>query len=275
MAIARHYRPGPPLSALVDLFWYYAGFSRPHGKERLLPTGTIELVINLREDQVRTYDPDDTSICRQHPGSVVVGTHSRYFVLDTSEQNDVIGIHFKPGGAFPFLAPPAGEFRDQHIALEALWSPAEVATLRERLLQAATPDARFALLEDALLRRMHTAPERHAAVAHALKCLDHAPHLQTISGLTARIGLSPKRFIRLFEQQVGLTPKLYCRVQRFQRVIQALQQRRQVDWADVALGGGYYDQAHFIRDFRAFSGLNPSAYLGLRGEYLNHVPIPD
>ncbi len=93
--------------------------------------------------------------------------------------------------------------------------------------------------------------------------------------LTERLGLSPKRFIQLFSQQVGLTPKVYCRVQRFQRVLQTVQLQQQVDWADVAAGCGYYDQAHFIRDFRAFSGFNPSAYLSLRGENLNHVPLRD
>ena len=108
---------------------------------------------------------------------------------------------------------------------------------------------------------------------HALRCIEHAPHLHTIASLTERIGLRPKRFIQLFTQQVGLTPKVYCRVQRFQRVIQSVQRQRRVDWADVAASCGYYDQAHFIHDFRSFSGLNPGAYMGQRGEWLNHVPM--
>ena len=151
--IAAHYRPPAPLSAYVDLFWYYAGFVREHAKERLLPTGTVELVINLHEDEVRTYDPDDTDICHRLPGSVVVGVHSRYFVLDTSEQNDVIGIHFKPGGAYRFLAPPADAFRNAHVDLQAVWGPLAVE-VRERLLEAATTEAKFALLEQALLSRL-------------------------------------------------------------------------------------------------------------------------
>jgi AraC-like DNA-binding protein len=273
--IARHYRPAAPLSNFVDLFWYYAGHVREHSKERLLPTGTIELVINLHEDEVRTYDPDNTDICHRTPGSVVIGAHSRYFVLDTSEQSNVIGIHFKPGGAFPFLKPPVGEFRDMHVALDAVWGAGGVAALREQLLQAPTPEDKFAVLESTLLSRISHYPEPHAAVAHAVKCFDGAPQVQTITSLTERIGLSPKRFIQLFTEQVGLTPKLYCRVQRFQRVVQSVWQQRQVDWAGVAADCGYYDQAHFIRDFRAFSGLNPSAYLSLRGDFLNHVPLKD
>ena len=272
--IARHYRPAAPLSSFVDIFWYYAGMQRPHAKERALPTGTTEVVINLSEDEVRTYDADDTSICRRLPGSVIAGAHSRFFVLDTAEQKDVIGIHFKPGGAFPFLAAPADAFRNSHIELEALWG-LRTAELREQLLEAVTPEAKFAVLEKTLLGRISHDRVPHVAVLHAINCLDGAPHLQTISRLSERIGLSPKRFIQLFTQQVGLTPKLYCRVRRFQRVLQTVQQQRQVDWADVAADCGYYDQAHFIRDFRAFSGFNPSAYLSVRGEYLNHVPLRD
>jgi len=271
---AHHYRPPAPLSAHVDLFWYYSGFVRGHARERLLPTGTIELVINLHEDEVRTYDPDDTRICLRNAGSVVVGAHSRYFVLDTVEQIDVVGVHFRPGGAYPFLAPPADGFSNAHVDLEALWG-LRTRELRERLLAAATPEAKFAVLGQALLARLGRGPEAHPAVLHALRCIDGAPQLQTIARLTERLGLSPKRFIQLFGQQVGLTPKVYCRVKRFQRAIQSVQRQQRVDWAGVAAACGYYDQAHFIRDFRAFSGLNPGAYLSQRGEYLNHVPMPD
>src|SRR5581483_7728418 len=207
--VALHYRPPAPLSAYVDLFWYYTGFARGHAKERLLPTGTTELVINLHEDEVRTYDTDHFERCFRHPGSVVVGVHNRYFVLDTEEQANVIGIHFRPGGAFPFLAPPADDFRNAHVDLEAVWGP-EARHLRERLLAAATPEGKFAVLEKALLARLGRASGPHGAVLHALRSIDGAPHLHTIGRLTERLGLSPKRFIQLFAQQVGLTPKVYC-----------------------------------------------------------------
>lgn len=271
-----HYSPPAPLSAWVDLLWYYAGYQRGHAKERLLPTGTVELVLNLREDECRTYDPDDLERCHRSSGSVVVGAHSRYFVLDTAEQNDVIGIHFKPAGAFRFLGMPADAFRNAHVDLDAVWSETQVRILRERLLEAPTARAKVVVLEQALLDRLrndHNEPD--GAVMHALRCIELAPQLHTIARLTERIGLSPKRFIGLFTRQVGLTPKVYCRVQRFQRVIQSVQKQQRVDWAGVAASCGYYDQAHFIRDFRAFSGLNPGTYLGQRGEYLNHVPIRD
>jgi AraC-like DNA-binding protein len=272
--VARHYRPGPPLSSLVDQFWYYYGHTRPHSRERLLPTGTLELVVNLREDRVLTYDPDQLERCLPLPGSLVIGAYSRYFVLDTSAVSNVIGIHFKPGGAFAFLAPPAGELRDQHVGLEALWGVRETALLREQLLEAPSAEAKFAVLERALLRRLRQATP-HGAVDLALRRLERAPQLRTLAQVSGSIGLSPRRFIELFTAQVGLTPKLYCRIQRFQRALEAAARPAPVNWTAVALDCGYYDQAHFIRDFRAFSGLSPTAFLGTRRDYPNHVAMPD
>jgi AraC-like DNA-binding protein len=94
-----------------------------------------------------------------------------------------------------------------------------------------------------------------------------------VSAVTDYIGISTRRFIQLFHQQVGLTPKAFCRVRRFQRVLRSVHGRREVDWAQVALDCGYYDQPHFIHDFQAFSGFTPSAYLALATTHLNHVPL--
>jgi methylphosphotriester-DNA--protein-cysteine methyltransferase len=91
--------------------------------------------------------------------------------------------------------------------------------------------------------------------------------------MTDEVGLSPKRFISIFRDQVGLTPKLYGRVRRFQTVIERVHGAADVDWADVALSAGYYDQAHFSHDFRGFTGLTPTAYLAKQGEFMNHVPM--
>lgn len=77
----------------------------------------------------------------------------------------------------------------------------------------------------------------------------------------------------MFTEEVGLTPKLFCHIRWFQEVLRLIQRRRQVEWANIALACGDYDQSHFIRDFWAFSGLNPTAYLRVRGEHLNHVPL--
>ena len=271
------YIPPPPLSDFVEVFWLYEGFSQTHAKERKLPDGSMGLVINLREDRFRIYDRQDPSKGETFRGCLVSGVQSEFIVIDTANQASIIGVHFKPGGGFPFFGMPASELYDVHVPLDALWGAA-AGELREQLLGAETPEAKFVILERYLLARA-TPLVRRPAVSFALKEFQSLSQHRTISDLTEQIGLSPRRFIEVFSEEVGLTPKLFCRVRRFQQVLRSLKSGttdvRQVDWADVAASCGYFDQAHFIRDFRAFSGLNPTAWFPLRGEHINHVALSD
>lgn len=270
------YIPRPPLSEFIHFLWLYDGYSQPHAKERILPSGEMQLVINLAEDQSRFYDRNDFARCYSFRGALLYGSHSEYQVIDTAEQASVIGVHFRAGGAFPFLRMPAGEMSETTVALESLWGPAAV-DLRDRLLEARTHQARFEILEAVLLaeflRGARAMP--HGAVGFALRRFLGTPHTETIAGLTDRIGLSPKRFIQLFRDQTGFTPKVFCRIRRFQKALDSIEGCRSVDWPAVALDSGYFDQAHFNHDFRAFSGINPSTYLARRTPHRNHVPLAD
>lgn len=270
--IYRTYIPRPPLSDFVKLFWFYEGYDPPHEMERILPTGTTELIINLRDDTLKVYDPCDTERFRSFGRSVICGAHSDFFVIDTACQAATMGVHFGPGGAFPFLTLPAGELRDTHVSLETLWGAA-ATDLRDLLLEAETLEKRFDILEQTLLDQATRPLTLHPAVVFALKEFQRIPHTRAISEVTDQIGLSQRRFIQAFRDEVGLTPKLFCRIRRFQEVLRRIEVGDQVEWANVAHSCGYFDQAHFIHDFRAFSGLNPTAYNARRGEHLNHVPL--
>jgi AraC-like DNA-binding protein len=256
MLYYRH-TPAAPLSDFIELLWLYEKAAPSHDSERVLPTGTVELVINLGDRASDGFD------------ALIAGPHSRFFVLDTSRPISVIGAHFRPGGAFPFLALPLHELRNQHVALDALRG-AHVAELRERLLAAQGPEARLVLLERLLTSWLRDSRARHPVVGHALAAFEGAS--RRIGDVVEETGVSSRRFIRLFSDEVGLTPKSFCRVRRFQRTVTRLQGVRTVDWADIALACGYCDQAHMIHDFRDFSGLSPSSYLSRRVEHMNHVP---
>jgi AraC-like DNA-binding protein len=266
-----HYRPPSPLSQFVEMFWYYEGEAGgPHTKERLLPQGSSELVVNLREDEIRLYDRKNLNESHKLGGAVICGPHSQFFVIDTAEQDCVAGVHFRAGGAFPFFDLPFSELHNEHVSLGTLWGHAAIR-LRDRLLEESTPQAKLRRFEEILLEQICQPLGRHRAVSYALVRLgaEHAP----VAELSDEIGISSRRLVDVFSQQVGLTPKLFSRVQRFQKVIQNLPLENDVDWVDVALDCGYYDQAHFIHDFRSFSGLSPSTYLKYRTRHTNHVPI--
>ena len=269
--------PSPPLSEFVHLLWLYEGYTQPHAKERILPTGEMQIVINLLEDRSSVYDRDDTDRCQSFRGSLLSGAHSRYQVIGTAQQASVIGVRFRPGGAFPFLRRPAGELRDTTVPLDALWGRAAI-DLRDQLLEAETHEARFEILEQFLLAELvrgfdHHGLDQQGAVGFALGRFMDAPHMTTMASVSEQIGLSPKRFIQAFRDETGFTPKVFCRIRRFHRALDRMEGRKSVEWTNVALDCGYFDQAHFIHDFRAFSGINPSSYLVRRTPHRNHVPL--
>ena len=118
----RSYTPAPPLGDFVDRFWLCSD-APPHRRERILPSGTIELVVNLLEDEIRIYDPSHPDRCTRMSGAILSGAYSRFFVIDPLQHAAILGVHFKPGGAFPFLGAPAGELADTHVDVETLWGP--------------------------------------------------------------------------------------------------------------------------------------------------------
>jgi AraC-like DNA-binding protein len=118
---------------------------------------------------------------------------------------------------------------------------------------------------------MYAPRDVHPAVTFALSTFDRASHTTSISAVTDAIGMSAKRFIERFKAQVGVTPKRYCRIRRFQQAVGRAHRGDRVDWAQVALDCGYFDQAHFIHDFRSFSGLTPTDYQAARTPFQNHV----
>ncbi|HEY1939919.1 MAG TPA: AraC family transcriptional regulator [Candidatus Angelobacter sp.] len=265
--------PKPPLSSFVELFWFYDGFPpRTHKKERLMPDGSVELVINLKENEARIYDRENLDKCDRLPGTVLCGPHSNYFVIDTEQQGSVMGIHFRPGGAFPFFKLPADELHNMHVSLEDLWGR-QADLLRRQLLEAPTPSEKFQVIEDCLLAQALRPLQRHRAVDFALHLFGKSNALPAIADVSDQIGISSRRFIQLFSGEVGLTPKLFCRVRRFQQVLHTIRMGKDFDWVDLAASCGYFDQAHFIHDFKAFSGINPTTYMAAKTEHLNHVPI--
>jgi AraC-like DNA-binding protein len=264
--------PQPPLSQFVYSLWLYEGYKQAHAKERVLPTGQMQMVINLLEDRSWIYEREHTDRRQSFSGSLIAGAHSEYLVISTAMQASTIGVNFKPGGAFPFLRMPAGELRDTTVSLDTLWGSAAMS-LRDQLLAAPTHQARFEILEQALLDELRRGCYPHRAVGFAMRCFMAKPHLTTVGSVTGQVGLSPKRFIQLFRDETGFTPKVFCRIRRFQQALDCMEGRKNVEWAKVALDCGYFDQAHFIHDFRAFSGINPSSYLVQQTAHRNHVPL--
>lgn len=266
--------PRPPLSTYVQMLWMVEGYRCAHALDRILPDGETGLVINLAENVVRVYDAQDTGRVRTMGGSVAVGPFCQPFVIDTAEQADVLGAVFKVGGAFALFRLPAAELANQHVPLEFLWG-AFARSLKQEIADASGADRKLAVLEKALLQQARNAEGPHSAVRFSVQELCRAPDIP-ISTLSESAGISRRRLTQLFQEQVGLTPKLFGRVRRFHQVLGRLSASDEVDWADFAVHCGYYDQAHLIHEFQQLSGMTPGAYLPLASRRVgHHLPMID
>ena len=270
--------PSAPLSQLIQCFWYWEGTPLTHAKERLMPTGEASVIFNLREEPIRIYDWSNLDRFETFGQAVLAGARSEPFVIDTLQQERVFGIQFRAGGSFPFFRPPSSEVENRNLSLDCVWNAA-ASTMRERLLEAESVSAMFAVAEDVLTQQLVRPLELHPAVALAARRFSTNPHTATVGAVLDDIGLSHRRFSQLFYDQTGLTPKVFCRVRRFQRVLHHIHTARTVEWTQIALDCGYYDQAHFIHDFQSFSGFTPTGYTenffryDSDNEHVNHVPL--
>lgn len=267
--IYQTYQPRSPLSQFVEFLWYWKGDKLP-SRSCILPVGSMELVIDLHEDKIPLFDLYSQIQCGSTKGARICGVHSEGFIIDIVQNCSVMGVHFKPGGSAAFFTIPGGELHNQIISLEELWQ-GSATELRDRLLEKPTTGDRFLTLERFLLRRMQPL-DRHPVVDFALQEFERlltAP----VSAVTSQIGFSTRHFNQLFRDQVGLTPKLYCRVRRLQRVLRFIEGKKQIDWIDIAFTCGYFDQAHFIHDFRTFANCTPTEYVVKRGFHPCHVKL--
>jgi AraC-like DNA-binding protein len=278
--LLRAYQPGPPLSDFIENMWLYDGYSCLHARERIFPSGTFELVFNLRDDELRIYNETDSGGCSRYSGSLVSGPYDGFFVTDRAEEFSIMGVHFRPGGAFPFLGLSAYELADTHLDLVTIWGR-RAGEIRERLASAPSSWERFRLLENALRMRLHGPLEHHPAVSLALDGFRSDHSRAVVRKLAREAGLSDRRFIDVFRTEVGLNPKLFNRIERFQRVLEKVDRLAEPEWEQVALEHGYFDQSHLIRDFLEFSGFSPADYLrrlkdlrdkGLHVKF-NHLPV--
>ncbi|HEY2615077.1 MAG TPA: helix-turn-helix domain-containing protein [Chthoniobacterales bacterium] len=268
------YQPRLLLRDFIELFWYRCGetpTTADETKEAILPDGCAHLVINLSENAVRLFERLDNDEVTTLSGSVFCGPRSSpYAILPAASA--VIGILFRPGGAFPFLPMPAEELRNIQLPVEHIFGM-RAGELRDRLIAEKTARRKFVLLEMFLLRHLRQPSSLHRAVSYAIRAFETDP-TQNITDVLMKIGLSERRFSRVFSEQVGLTPKQFHRVRRFQKTISSFPLGDGVDWAETALNAGYYDQAHLIHEFRTFSFVTPGTFLATRIVQRNHLPLP-
>lgn len=263
------YRPAQPLAGHVEFFghWRHSG---PTYRSRALPRGAVTIVFDVGRRQQLDFFTADGRTRLAVPPAVVTGPHRAAYVTDIAADEPAMAIHFRPGGAFPFLGIPLGDLQDVAVGLDDIWGHSG-RELHERLIAAPSVAARFGILERFLLSRARLSVRRDPGVAAALAAVETNPSVR-MADLRRLTGLSTKRMIALFRAEVGLAPKAYARVRRLQAALRQLAAGT-AGGARIAADTGYFDQAHFAREFRSFTAMTPTQYGRQRLVLPSHVPV--
>lgn len=252
----RLHKPAFPLAQYVEFIWRATNTGMLPSRRRVYPNGAMALVIHLKKPTVSFFVDDKTYTVRV---PLLAGPYSRSFHTDPSQSTEVIGILFRPGAGRIFFPVAAHELHNIDIALSDIL-PGEADRLLNDVGSATGEHAQFLVVEQYLNRKLEDAVPVHPAVAYAVEQLSREGAVRSIRRIQLDTGLSHTRFIQLFRESVGLTPKLFCRVRRFHTLVDRVGKCKPVNWADLAVDCGYFDQAHLIRDFRAFAGVTPLEY---------------
>jgi AraC-like DNA-binding protein len=219
-------------------------------RRRELPGGRVVLVVSFgpRMDvDGRTYT------------SFAAGLHDAPAITEHDGHGYGIQSYMTPLGARRFFGMPMGEIAGQVVELEDLIGGPAARELAERLAAAPGWPQRLDLFERAIARRVLAAPPVPTELEWAWQRLLETDGAVPITDLAAELGRSRRHLAARFREEIGMTPKGLARLLRFERAVQRL--RAGDELGDLALNAGYYDQAHFNRDFRAFAGTTPTEYL--------------
>jgi AraC-like DNA-binding protein len=253
--------PDPRLRACVIRYCGYdeetASFTR-----RLEAAGLhAPLIFNFGPPiAVRTSASGDE--WQRHGTGFVAGLDDTYALVESSGSQSGLEVCLTPVGAGLITGIPMRHLRGRVVALDDVLGPIG-GLLRDALLEAPGWEERFTIVERFLLARLADAEPPPPCLAWALSRLHSTRGAIEIGSLTAELGCSRRYLIGLFNDHVGVPPKLFARILRFEHALE-LADGHGFGWAEIAQRCGYYDQAHMIGDFQQFSGHSPAAYMSLR-----------
>ncbi len=260
--------PRPPLDVLVHDVYYLTG-TPPYRRLTLPAAPAPLLIVNLGAPfHIRAGNDIDAA---EYADGCVVSTPTRAWQFGYPVSSRSVGVHFKPWGLAPFLPMAAVELCDRPATIEQVWGRPTIDELRAQVAAVTDPDQMLTLLEEGLLRQLR---EVHGLdlVRHVSTAIAATGGTVPIGDLIAAGGVSSTYLARSFKDIIGVTPKRLARAHRFSHTVLSIDPAEPIDWADLAARAGYFDQAHFGREFREVTGFTPTRYVQVRRRFLREHP---
>jgi AraC-like DNA-binding protein len=250
--------PPPDLAGQVECFWTgLADNTTAESANRVLPDGCVDIILGFGS----TDEPGSDDLRE----AFAVGAMTKPLIVSGARPRLYIAVRFKPGFAFAALGIPAAEMTDDRVAFELLSRDggADIAFVAAQT----TPERRLAALADVVRRRLFgEASHVPRSVRAAVHRIVSAGGNLRIESLATELGVTRQGLAKQFATHVGLTPKTFARISRTRLALARADAARaayprDIDWSAIAYELGYYDQPHFIEEFKSITGRTPGEWL--------------
>lgn len=253
------FTPSIQLQNYIQCFWIIARKDKLHSPiiNRVAPDGGVGIIFNFGSsfycsNQNESYDCNDRSI--------ITGTTRNSVKMCFNGEINALGIRFHPGGAYPFIQIPIHELTDHVISLNDI--DIQISETHFSIIANATkPEHKISLLQNLLLSRLVDFNYKEPLLFRSIALIQKHEGLIKVEEIAKRLGMSRRNCERKFKTYVGLTPKMFSRIVRIQAARLRIKTKNDSSLTEVGYETGFYDQAHFIREFKSIMNLTPKEYL--------------
>ncbi|MGF7059044.1 AraC family transcriptional regulator [Brassicibacter mesophilus] len=245
----------PMLKSLIKYYWVIETKSPVEVNHKLSPVSNIDLILNLSPPIIYLKD-EKTKIVPK--GFHFNGISDKYYLINQSGILRVFGISFFPTGLFPILKIPISEFKNKTIEVDLI-----IKGFTERIVDKTNTDDSIPtiikIIENEIVKIVDASLIPRKEIYEVFEVFDKNINNMGINVLCKQYGINQRQIERIFNKYIGISPKLFYRINRFQQTINCLNDND--SFTSLAYNNNYYDQTHFIKDFKSFTGSTPTEFL--------------
>lgn len=254
------YQEFPPSMHLADkirCYWILEQKYFPTNlvPEPILPDGCPEIIFNLASPCYRCY-PDKVEL---QPQTMIIGQMKHYVLIQPAKSLEIFGVRFHPTGFYDFIKQPLCDLTEKIADADSVLGKLG-KEIEQRINEASTTLERISIFESYYEKQTSRSKHHPTLLKRVIQTISESGGQTQIEQIAQNVNINIKQLERIFNREIGLTPKSFSRIIRLQRILRHLNETPVKDWADLAYSFGYFDQAHFIKDFKNFSGTSPNSF---------------